>query len=155
MLSNRKIKKFYYHILLLLEDKLTIRIVLLLLPSTSYCKIGASWNEPKWIFEEDIMTKLWSPLTRSYDGMKLGFDRKTGQNLSITSRRSEETYLWGSPFPLSPTKQLWWRGNIFWSRGQWSNRNFANLKSPAYQKDFDFDYYLDKMKPMCHIMQVT
>ncbi|QCD98492.1 serine/threonine-protein kinase PBS1 [Vigna unguiculata] len=81
-------------------------------------------------------------------GMKLGFDRKTGQNWSITSRRSEETYLSGSfTLALEPTtKQLviWWKGNILWSSGQWSNGNFANLKSQAYQKDFEFDYYSDE-----------
>ncbi|KAL9332524.1 hypothetical protein ACSQ67_002134 [Phaseolus vulgaris] len=77
-------------------------------------------------------------------GMRLGFNRKTGQNWSITSRRSEKTLLSGSfTLGLEPkTKQLmiWWRGNIFWSSGQWSNGSFANLKSPLYEKDFEFDY---------------
>jgi len=81
-------------------------------------------------------------------GMKLGFDRKTGQNWSITSRRSEKTYLSGSfTLGLEPeTKELviWWRGNIFWSSGQWSNGSFANLKSELFQKDFEFDYYSDE-----------
>ncbi|KAK7379269.1 hypothetical protein VNO80_04725 [Phaseolus coccineus] len=81
-------------------------------------------------------------------GMKLGFNRKTGQNWSITSRRSEKTYSSGSfTLGLEPkTKQLvmWWRGNIFWSSGQWSNGSFANLNSPLYHKDFEFNYYSDE-----------
>jgi len=81
-------------------------------------------------------------------GMRLGFDRKTGQNWSITSRRSEKKYLSGSfTLGLEPeTKQLVirWRGNIFWSSGPWSNGSFANLKSPLFQKDFEFNYYSDE-----------
>ncbi|CAJ1865003.1 unnamed protein product [Sphenostylis stenocarpa] len=81
-------------------------------------------------------------------GMKLGFDSKTGHNWSITSSRSDKSYLSGSfTLGLDPkTKQLviWWRGNVFWSSGQWSNGSFANLKAPLYQKDFSFEYYSDE-----------
>nr|KYP44752.1 Cysteine-rich receptor-like protein kinase 10 [Cajanus cajan] len=95
---------------------------------------------------------LWQSFDHPTDtfipGMKLGFDRRTGQNWSITSWRSYKTPLSGS-FTLGvdpKTKELvmWWRGNIVWSSGQWSNGSFVNLKSPRYQKDFVFKYFSDE-----------
>ncbi|KAG4923392.1 hypothetical protein JHK87_048932 [Glycine soja] len=95
---------------------------------------------------------LWQsfdyPTNMLLPGMKLGFDRKTGQNWSITSWRSGKSPLSGS-FSLGldhKTKEMvmWWRGKIVWSSGQWSNGNFANLKSSLYEKDFVFEYYSDE-----------
>ncbi|KAG4377109.1 hypothetical protein GLYMA_18G037600v4 [Glycine max] len=95
---------------------------------------------------------LWQsfdyPTNMLLPGMKLGFDRKTGQNWSITSWRSGKSPLSGS-FSLGldhKTKEMvmWWREKIVWSSGQWSNGNFANLKSSLYEKDFVFEYYSDE-----------
>ncbi|KAL2333259.1 hypothetical protein Fmac_014472 [Flemingia macrophylla] len=92
---------------------------------------------------------LWQsfdyPTDTFIPGMKLGFDRRTNQNWTITSWRSYKTPLPGS-FSLGvdpKTKQLvmWWRGNIVWSSGQWENGGFVNLKSSLYQKDFVFKYF--------------
>ncbi|KAK7305742.1 hypothetical protein VNO77_43652 [Canavalia gladiata] len=100
-----------------------------------------------------VKRELWKsfdyPADTLIPGMKLGFDRKTGLNWSLTSWRSDMSPMSGSfSLGIDPkTNQLvmWWRGKIVWSSGQWNSNgnNFGNLKSSIFQDDFSFKYYSD------------
>ncbi|RDY13497.1 G-type lectin S-receptor-like serine/threonine-protein kinase CES101, partial [Mucuna pruriens] len=99
-----------------------------------------------------VKRNLWQsfdyPSQTIIPGMKVGFDRKTGQNWTITSWRSDESPSSGSfTLGIDPnTKQLvmWWRGKIVWTSGAWKNGSFTNLKSSIYENDFVFSYYSDE-----------
>ncbi|KAJ7962992.1 Serine/threonine protein kinase [Quillaja saponaria] len=80
--------------------------------------------------------------TRLLWGMKLGINKKTGQNWSLTSWRSYHQPALGSfSFGMDPnnTKQfvMWWKGDIIWTSGEWYQGSFGNLKDLL---DFNFNY---------------
>uniref|UniRef100_A0A803NZX0 Uncharacterized protein n=1 Tax=Cannabis sativa TaxID=3483 RepID=A0A803NZX0_CANSA len=62
--------------------------------------------------------------------MKLGFDRRTGLNRTLTSWRTDDFPALGS-FTLaidSDQMILWWRGNNYWESGPWRDGCFDSLK---------------------------
>ncbi|XP_027337533.1 G-type lectin S-receptor-like serine/threonine-protein kinase At1g67520 [Abrus precatorius] len=92
---------------------------------------------------------LWQSFDHPSDtlipGMRLGFDRKTGYNCSLTSWRSGVSPLSGSfALGIDPkTNELvmWWTGMIVWSSGKWNNGTFENLQSSLFKSDFSFEYF--------------
>jgi len=99
-----------------------------------------------------VKRNLWQsfdyPTNTLIPGIKLGFDKISGHNWTITSWRSNVSPMSGSfTLGLDPkTKQLvmWWRGKIVWSGGQWNNGSFGYLKSSIFEKDFVFEYFSDE-----------
>ncbi|XP_060973571.1 G-type lectin S-receptor-like serine/threonine-protein kinase CES101 isoform X2 [Cannabis sativa] len=62
--------------------------------------------------------------------MKLGFDRRTGLNRTLTSWRTDDFPALGS-FTLaidSDQMIVWWRGNNYWESGPWGDGCFDSLK---------------------------
>lgn len=92
---------------------------------------------------------LWQsfdyPTDTLVQGMKLGYDKKSGHNWILTSRRSYKT-IWSGSFSLSlepKTNQLVskWRGAIIWSSGQWRDGSFSNLDSTIDKMNFNFTFF--------------
>ncbi|RDY13498.1 G-type lectin S-receptor-like serine/threonine-protein kinase, partial [Mucuna pruriens] len=82
-------------------------------------------------------------------GMKIGYDKQSGHNWSLTARRSYKT-LWSGSFSLSldpKTNQLVsrWRGDIIWRSGEWRNGSFSNMNSSSlYKENFNFTFFSNK-----------
>ncbi|CAK9185670.1 unnamed protein product [Ilex paraguariensis] len=92
---------------------------------------------------------LWEsfdyPTDTLLPGMKLGINIKTGHKLSLTSWRSDEVPASGSftfGVDSNGTGQLviWWRGNVYWTSGLWSNGSFDNVRQLSYEDYYNFSY---------------
>ncbi|XP_062089367.1 G-type lectin S-receptor-like serine/threonine-protein kinase CES101 [Humulus lupulus] len=82
-------------------------------------------------------TELWQsfdyPTDTLLPKMKLGFDRRTGLNRTLTSWRTDDFPALGS-FTLaidsigSEQMIMWWRGSNYWASGPWRDGCFDSLK---------------------------
>lgn len=77
---------------------------------------------------------LWQSFEHPTDtllpGMKIGRNRITGENWSLTSWRSEDEPALGSfTIGIDSTDQLtiWWEGRVHWMSGRWRNGAFSNV----------------------------
>ncbi|XP_075098374.1 G-type lectin S-receptor-like serine/threonine-protein kinase CES101 [Nicotiana tabacum] len=81
-----------------------------------------------------VKKTLWQSFEHPTDtllpGMKIGRNRITGENWSLTSWRSEDEPASGSfTIGIDSTDQLtiWWEGRVYWMSGRWSNGTFSNV----------------------------
>ncbi|XP_021829132.1 G-type lectin S-receptor-like serine/threonine-protein kinase CES101 [Prunus avium] len=96
-----------------------------------------------------IKQELWQsfdyPTGTLLPKMKLGFDRKTGLNWTLTSWRTDNLPAIGSfTLGLDPTglKQMviWWRGSIYWTSGPWNNGCFSFMYEFCNYYKYNFSY---------------
>ncbi|PON34984.1 Serine/threonine protein kinase [Parasponia andersonii] len=92
---------------------------------------------------------LWQSFDRPTDTllpkMKLGFDRVTGVNRSLTSWRSVDSPALGSftlgldPIVTDEVMVIWWRGVKYWGSGTWRGGCFDSL-GDEFCNDYKYNF---------------
>lgn len=104
-----------------------------------------------FVLRESNQVVLWQsfdyPTDTLLPKMKLGFDRETGINRTLTSWRSDDFPALGSfTLALDPisTDQMfvWWRGSKYWASGAWRKGCFDSLEDEfcdPYRYNFSYE----------------
>ncbi|XP_015867238.3 G-type lectin S-receptor-like serine/threonine-protein kinase CES101 isoform X1 [Ziziphus jujuba] len=115
---------------------------------------------PDGSVKRDLWQSFDYPTDTLLPKMKLGFDRKTGLNRTLTSWRTDGFPASGSfTLGMDPSginqMVIWWQGSTYWTSGVWQNGCFNmshefcyyykyNFSYTSNEKEAYFDYSVDK-----------